>query len=245
MTREDELQSPFVSGDALLFTAAGVLTDIAASAYADHILEKTLTAAAGLDEAFQPASAKAASYNSRVEDIVKNSMDGERGGRGYSKRKHRIRSFVKESELLSTEVNIPFKTNPVRINGHIASVEKKGGLLGMKKAIPSLLADPEVPSVLKDSLKAAAKARAFGVLALGLGAAQTGFEIGTSVLGMLARKGREMKSIGRAPQLGSDGFQDTRMAYTTRQHAMRAIQLSQGGLQRAHGNEASYLHTFR
>lgn len=88
------------------------------------------------------------------------------------------------------------------------------------------------------------KAHGLGIAMFSVGLAAAGSEIGGAVINSLHDRGVTGRRLSRNA-MNTQSFSDSRMAYTSRQRALQAIQVSQSGYKRALGNEASYIHTVR
>ncbi len=259
MYQEREFESPFSAGDALFNSGMGMAANFATDFFADNIIETEFRKAARLGDDLRPDTKDIGtlSPNSRnaqsdyqkymkrssFEQTVDTHIKGQTDGRGYSKGKHHTRSALNNSTLLNYEFNTFDKK--WSLGKFIYDPDKKARLIGLRQAAGSMVNDPNAPTALKDSLKKAISARGFGIAAMSIGFAQVGFELGKAGTNALASKGRNARFNTRGPEMSGGGFQDTRGAYTGRQQAMRAIQLSQSGMRRSLGNEAEFLASHR
>jgi len=262
MRPEDALfQSPFATADGLMNSGLAMVANIGTDFYVDNVYEGRMLKNAGL-MGRQKAIFDSLSYddmldttgnggNQRLRNEILGEVRAERaGGRGRYGKGTFTRRALKQApgkESMRWWHKIFSGVRSTEEIGAQKAIRKLGGEIGKGKTARAQGIIKELVDSgrgdLVDSLKNANKLRSLGIAAIGLGFAQVGFEIGAGVTNSLASVGRRSRNLNRTAMVQS-GFQDSNMAYTTRQRAMRAIQLGQSGMKRAIGNEAQFLHTY-
>jgi len=263
MYTEESLNSPFASSDAVYNSIGGIAVGLAADFYADHVYESTLGGYASLNKDLKFDMRKSSEWRrefvnshrdnldarwpalgpdsprGKIEGMLRDRLDDASEAPGWGKQ--RIRRKINAGANWLADAS-PWGKNFIR--GIVDTPDLYKRRVALRRSVADVIANPGTPEGLRDALGVARKARALGVVGMSIGFSQLGFELGSAITGAVASRGREARAMSRSPVMAGQGFQDSRMAYTTRQQAMRAMQLSQSGMQRALGNEASYLHQF-
>ena len=265
--------SPFAAPDAVLNSLVGMGINIGTDFYVDRVYQRKMMHQAGFQsndltrskfhrdalEDYRKVKPGATSTipgmlddNAALRDFVKGRINNELSGRAgtYGSRGtftrrllkagpadpanrkwyHKMFNYVKTPEEMATEKGLRKAMQDIATGSRSAS----GALANLNGSVAG--------KALLGDIKDAFKFRKVGIAAINLGFGQLGWELMKGGLDSMASVGRASRSMTRSAMVQS-GFVDSNMAYTTRQRAMRAIQMGQSGMQRALGNEAQYLRT--
>jgi hypothetical protein len=249
----DQAISPFAPVDSFLGSGAMILGSFGIEYFADKFQHNTLLKAAGYDpesitkktlsnlpkaSGVHMAGIPEPTIDQRLRGRISRAMDYEldpKNPNSYMSKNHGLRKFltkeVDKPNWLRKTSNFLFKTPEQRARNIALSRESQ--LLRT-----STLIDPK----LRMGLNVATQFRTIGMVGIAAGIGQLGFSLAEASLGALASKGRSASNINREAMVNTP-FMDSQTAFTTRQRAMQAIQMSQSGYRRAIGNEAAFLHS--
>lgn len=242
--------SPFSATDRMLNSTAGLVGFIAIDHFADRSMIGALEESANLhfdnDKLVEKVAGSPGRHGmtgprARREAIINRYNQHLRGGSGRYGANTGLKAW-RRALTAQRNANPSWLVKGARFL--VDTPEKKAHTLAVRQIAGEIVRGESslpVSRKLMGELKFGSRMHGLGIAAISVGLASMGFELGAAAMSGLSEKGRKDRSLTRNA-LQSQGFLDSKMAYTSRQRALQAIQLSQGGYKRALGNEASYLH---
>ena len=257
------IPSPFSAVDGLLNSFGGAVANVFTDFYVDRQQITNTLKHAGIDARFFKGNrfgtalaadtfknGRPSSTNAQLKEYIEDTISARREGvKGTWTRRflrgaptdpdkrnwwHKLRSLIDSPVERAT--NIAFRE--IGQDLYHAKVGTEAA------SLRAALMDTDPGKDLLKGLDRAFKFRAVGITAITLGFAQLGVGLAQSTISSLASTGRANQTLNRTSMVQS-GFYDSNQAYTSRQRAVRAIQMGQSGYKRALGNEAQFLHTHR
>lgn len=240
--------SPFSTSDKLLNSGIGIAASFGVDWFASKVMAEEIEAYAGMKWADNRYDRLAGSRPNRYGKPVKGKVSS---GSAAARRamqsqygKHVGGSHWLRNKLRGSNVTDPNWFTKVQ-QFFIKSPEEVARIKAGRK-VANMIAGGDIaaPEGLKSMVRMGRAAHGLGVAMFAVGLANVGYEIGSSLTSAIHERGIQGRRLSRNA-MSTQNFADSRMAYTSRQRALQAIQMSQGGVRRALGNEASYLHTTR